>query len=97
MLPCLYPVTFRYLGPVSGSVVVVGSFNHWNPSAHPLLCCDGEWRITIYLPPGMYPYAFVTGGELVRDPDPQRTLRGPLGTLYSVLTVPGEPSPARAA
>jgi 1,4-alpha-glucan branching enzyme len=97
MWPGLHLVTFRYAGPASGSVAVVGSFNHWNPGAHPLERCEGEWRITIYLPPGTYPYAFVTGGEIVRDPDPERTLRSPAGARYSVLTVPAQPSPAQAA
>jgi 1,4-alpha-glucan branching enzyme len=94
---CLNPVTFRYPGPVSGPVAVVGTFNHWNPTAHPLQWCEGEWRITIYLPPGSYRYAFVDGGEFVRDPDSHEMPRSPLGTRYSIRTVPGEPFPARAA
>lgn len=90
-------VKFIFPGSAANSVALVGSFNHWNPSVHPLRCVDGRWQITIYLPPGTYPYAFVIGGELVRDPDPQRTLHGPLGARYSVLVVSDGPAPARAA
>jgi hypothetical protein len=48
---------------------------------------------TAYLPSGTYPFAFVSGGQLVRDPDPRRS---PLGARYSVLTG-GEKLPALLA
>jgi Glycogen recognition site of AMP-activated protein kinase len=90
--PRVYPVTFRYPGSAPATVALVGSFNHWDPHAHPLQFAEREWRITIYLPPGTYPYAFVIGGRSVRDPDPSRVLRGPLGAEYSVVNVVGDPS-----
>ena len=92
MSSCVYPVTFRYPGSAPDSVALVGSFNHWDPGAHPLQCADGEWRITIYLPPGTYLYAFAIGDRIVRDPDPSRVLRGPLSVEYSVVTVAADPS-----
>lgn len=91
------PVTFRHPGPAVGPISVVGSFNHWNSATHPLAYQDGEWRVTLFLPPGTYPYAFVVGDRLIQDPDPARALRGPSGSRYSVLVVPGEPQPVRAA
>jgi AMP-activated protein kinase-like protein len=87
----VYPVTFRYPESAPAPVALVGSFNHWDPGAHPLECADGEWRITIYLPPGTYLYAFAIGGGIVRDPDPSRVLRGPLSAEYSVVTVAADP------
>lgn len=92
MSSCVYPVTFRYPGSAPAPVSLVGSFNHWDPGAHPLQCADGEWRITIYLPPGTYLYAFAIGGRIVRDPDQSRVLWGPLGVEYSVVTVAADPS-----
>lgn len=93
----VYRVTFRYPQSAPGSISLVGSFNHWNPEAHPLTYEDGAWQITLFLPSGTYPYAFAVGGRLIPDPDPVRTLRGPLGSRYSILVVSDEPAPARAA
>lgn len=92
MSSSVYSVTFKYPGSAPASVGLVGSFNHWDPGAHPLQCTDGEWRITIYLPPGTSLYAFAIGGRIVRDPDPRRVLRGPLGAEYSVVAVVADPS-----
>ncbi len=92
----LYAVTFQYPG-ISEAVSVVGSFNQWSPEAHPLRRVDGEWRLTLFLPAGTYPYAFVVAGRITRDPIPGRELHGPLGDRYSVLQVPDGPSPAIAA
>jgi len=93
----LYPVTFRYVGPDAGCVSVVGSFNHWNRAAHCLTLRNGEWRTTVFLPAGAYPYAFVVDDRLVSDPDPARALSGPKGATYSVVAIPAEPTSARTA
>jgi 1,4-alpha-glucan branching enzyme len=91
----LYPVTFRYDGPDASSVSVVGSFNHWDPAAHCLTLRNGEWRTTVFLPAGAYPYAFVVNDRLV--PDQARALRCPMGTTYSVVVIPAESSSVRTA
>ena len=80
----LYPIRFSYPPCAPGPVALAGSFNHWDPRAHFLSRVDGEWRIIVSLHPGTYPYAIVSGGRLVRDPDPRRS---PLGARYSVVTV----------
>ena len=79
-------VTFNYPGSVSGPVALIGSFNQWNPLAHPLRRIDMEWRIEVFLPPGTYPYAFVIDGQVGRDPTGHAP-DGPLGERYSVLTI----------
>src|SRR5690348_5659736 len=84
MSSVLYPVLFRYPASAPGPVALVASFNHWNPNVHRLRCVDQEWRITVYLPAGTYPYAFVRGGKFVRDPDPSRSAAG---ARHSVLNV----------
>jgi 1,4-alpha-glucan branching enzyme len=93
----VYPVTFRYIGSDARSVSVVGSFNHWDPAAHCLTLRNCEWRTTVFLPAGAYPYAFVVDDRLVPDPDPARALRGPMDTTYSVVVIPAEPTFARTA
>src|SRR5579884_931217 len=87
MWSTLRAVQFVYRGD-GDAVAVVGSFNHWDPQAHPLRRVDGAWQATVYLPPGTYPYAFAVGGRRVPDPDSRRALRGPLGDRYSILVVP---------
>ena len=87
----LYPVLFRYPAGTPGPLALVGSFNHWDPGAHRLTRVDRVWRITVYLPAGVYPYAFVREGQFVKDPDP---LRSAAGARYSVLRVGDRPKPA---
>ena len=90
----LVPVTFRYPSPTPGPVALLGSFNHWDSRVHPLRLTDGEWRITIYLPPGTYPYAFLVEGQRTHDPGSSDALHG--GPGYSIATVT-EPRLARSA
>jgi hypothetical protein len=80
----LYPVLFRYPVDTPGPVMLVASFNHWDPSAHQLRRMDQEWRITVYLPAGTYPYAFVREGQFVKDPDPRRSVSGARYSVFSV-------------
>jgi len=51
---------------------VVGTFNGWDPKAHPLEGPDrdGVWSLRLLLPPGRYRYMFVLdGSRWVTDPD----------------------------
>jgi len=84
MLPSLYPVLFRYPAGTLGPVALVASFNHWDPSVHQLRRVDQEWRLTVYVPAGTYPYAFVFDGQFVKDPDLRHSASG---ARYSVLIV----------
>jgi 1,4-alpha-glucan branching enzyme len=63
--------TFRFDGrrkPAARSVSLVGSFNRWDTSVHPLaLQPDGEWMISITLAPGEYPYLFIVDGAPWND------------------------------
>ncbi len=81
-----------YTAPVARSVAVAGSFNHWDPSGHPLSGPDrnGIWTITLSLDPGRYEYQFVVNGtEWVPDPAAPSVPDG-MGGRNSVITVPGE-------
>ena len=53
------PHTIRIRLPNARHVAVVGDFNNWHTSAHPLIeVAPGAWERIIDLPPGKHRYAF---------------------------------------
>ncbi len=88
MVTSLHSVTFQYSGFEQGPVALVGSFNRWDPHAHPLRRVAGDWRITVFLPPGAYPYGFIVRGTARNDPSGTAP-HGPLSHQYSIRHVPG--------
>ena len=64
-------ISFKYQAPAAISVSLVGSFNGWNVSAHPLKKNkDGIWSTVVKLFPGTYEYLYVVDGEWWRrDPN----------------------------
>lgn len=68
----LVPVAFRFpghLAPMANRMAVVGSFNGWDPSSHPLKrTAVGDWTVTIHLPPGRTVYEFLVDGVMWLDP-----------------------------
>ena len=87
----LAPITFRFpAGLVRGArrVAVVGPFNGWNDTAHVMSRrADGDWTVTIYLPPGRVVYLFDVDGEFWLDPDDEERMRNSWGSEYSVRYV----------
>ena len=50
-------------------VFLAGSFNAWNPTAHPLKKDKkGLWKTSMTLDQGVYQYRFVVDGEWKVDP-----------------------------
>jgi 1,4-alpha-glucan branching enzyme len=91
LLPILRPVTFRFsstLAPAARNVAVVGPFNGWNPTVHPLVrTTAGHWMITVFLPPGRLVYCFVVDGVSRPDPNVQARLLSGEGLEYSVSDI----------
>lgn len=87
------PVSFVCVAPKAEQVSVVGDFNDWNPQAHPLERSgrQGAWSGLLWLPPGVYEYAFVIDGKL-RSADDARPTGPPddFGVSNSVLIVGAE-------
>jgi 1,4-alpha-glucan branching enzyme len=85
------PVTFRFparLAPAARNVSVVGSFNGWDPAAHPMRRAeDGGWAITVYLPPARVVYTFSVDGVMWLDPEDEGRLPNGWGSEYSVRHV----------
>ena len=91
LLPKLRPVTFRFsstLAPGARRVAVVGPFNGWDPTVHPLArTVAGHWTITVFLPPGRLVYCFVVDGVSRPDPNVQARLLNGRGSEYSVCDI----------
>lgn len=86
-------VQFVFVEPAAASVAVVGDFNDWDQSAHPLVRAraSGLWAVTIPLTPGRHRYAFVVDGRRwVPDPGAPRAAGDDFDTPSSVVTVGGD-------
>jgi alpha-amylase/alpha-mannosidase (GH57 family) len=63
-------VTFTYKNDGAKAVSVVGDFNGWSTTSHPMSkSAGGEWTVTVDLLPGTYQYAFsIDGSRIEHDP-----------------------------
>ncbi len=70
------------------SVNLVGDFNAWNPSAHPMKQMpDRSWLLSLELKHGHHRYAFLVDGELTLDPHAQGVTRNDKGERVSLVPV----------
>ena len=82
------PAAFHVKAPDAKRVSVVGTFNGWDPEAHPLHGPDknGEWRVRIALAPGQYRYMFVVDGiRWMADPNAVAFQNDGFGGRNSIL------------
>lgn len=88
--PPRFATAFEYSAPESTNVSLIGTFNDWDPSRHPMTKDkDGIWRVTLQLPAFMYGYQFLVDGVTHLDPAVKETLQqenGPLGSLRNVTS-----------
>ena len=81
-------VNFICNAPQAQSVSLVGDFNHWDPTAHPMRQQpDKAWLIMVELRHGHHRYAFWVDGVLVLDPRAQGITRNDLGERVSLVPV----------
>ncbi len=63
------PVNFYCGAPRAKSVNLVGDFNEWNPSSHPMeRRVDGWWFLQVPLTHGHHQYRFLVDGKPMLDP-----------------------------
>ena len=74
--------------PTAKSVYLVADFNKWNAKSKRMVKNkDGSFRARLQLSPGEYQYKFFADGAWLHDPDAQRQVMNPYGTLNSVVAI----------
>ena len=66
-------IVFEIDAPGAHRVALVGDFNAWDASAHPMTASAGRWELSVPLTPGRYTYAFIVDGDNWRA-DPTASL-----------------------
>lgn len=63
-------IAFTLAAPEAQNVFLVGDFNNWDETSHPLKKnSDGTWKINISLTPGRYEYRYLVDGKWQNDPN----------------------------
>jgi 1,4-alpha-glucan branching enzyme len=82
------PVPFVCHARQAKHVHIMGDFNDWNPTSHPMKRQpDGAWRIELPLNHGHHQYLFVIDGKPVLDPGAQGIARNHEGEKVSLMAV----------
>ena len=69
-------------------VSVVGDFNKWNPTTHPMIQgLDKVWTLRTEMKHGHHRYAFHVDGQLVLDPLAMGVTRDDHGQRVSLIAV----------
>ena len=84
----LRAVNFICTAPQAEKVSLVGDFNNWNGSAHPMKQMpDRAWLLNVELRHGHHRYAFLVDGVLTLDPRGQGIARNDKGERVSLVPV----------
>lgn len=81
-------VSFAFYGPEAKDVFVVGDFNQWNETAHPMKKdSQGIWRKSIIVAPGSYEYKFLVNGKWENDQNNEVVRENTFGTRNNLFVV----------
>jgi len=84
----LRAVNFICNAPQAKSVELVGDFNKWDPTVHPMQRRpDGAWFLQVELPHGHHHYMFRVDGQLQLDPNASGIARNEKGERVSMIAV----------
>ena len=82
------PINFFFLAPEAESACLMGDFNNWNPTSHPMQRRkDGWWSLQVPLSHGHHQYLFVVDGTPTLDPHATGTTRNPRYEKVSLIAV----------
>jgi 1,4-alpha-glucan branching enzyme len=83
-------MNFYCSAPTATQVSLVGDFNHWDASAHPLKKApDGVWFLSVEMHHGHQRYAFMVDGQLRLDDKAQGITRNDQGERVCLISVSG--------
>ena len=81
-------IRFCCSAPGAKSVFLVGDFNDWNSTSHPLEPWRGGWwSLHVALTPGRHYYRFLVDGEMRFDPLSEDSARDVNNRPVSVITL----------
>lgn len=79
---------FSIAAPQAKVVTLVGDFNQWDPSVHPMTRkADGFWTIQVPLHHGHHRYQFLVDGVPTLDPLAQGIVRNDKNERASLLAI----------
>ena len=82
------PANFYCIAPSAESVYLVGDFNAWNPTSHPMRRReDGWWFTEVLLKHGHHQYRFLVDNQPVLDPKSMGTVRNERNEKVSLVAV----------
>jgi 1,4-alpha-glucan branching enzyme len=82
------PVNFICNAPGAKQVAVIGDFNDWEPTAHPMKRQpDGAWMVQVQLSHGHHQYLFCVDGQPRLDPRAHGITRTQDGERVSLLAI----------
>lgn len=86
--PVEKPVDFILNLPHAQWATLAGTFNGWDLKRTPLHKeANGNWKTTLWLPPGRYEYRFMADGQWLSDPKAKESVPNAFGSTNSVLVV----------
>jgi 1,4-alpha-glucan branching enzyme len=90
---------FAFVRPTDETVFLVGDFNNWDESSHPMRRdADGTHVLDLELKAGEYEYKFLVGHVWHNDYNAHKYVPNPWGSENSVAVIPGAaPRRRRAA
>jgi 1,4-alpha-glucan branching enzyme len=82
------PINFVCVAPGAKQVSVIGDFNGWDPTVHPMKKQpDGAWMVQVQMSHGHHQYLFCVDGQAHLDPRAQGVTRTAEGERVSLLAI----------
>jgi 1,4-alpha-glucan branching enzyme len=82
-------VSFVLSGVSAQKVFLVGDFNDWDKTGHPMKKTKNNWKAEIKLPSGEYKFKYLADGNWINDPSAHKYIPNVYGGEDSVVVVTG--------
>ena len=81
-------VIFSLESPDTKEVILMGDFNEWDATKHPMKKDnDGIWRKIVMIYPGRYEYQFLVDGKWLNDPQNEKICQNCYGTYNNYIVI----------